>query len=601
MLAMTNYNKRKVRIMSEKKKKRSTLSWVAEFAGQKKPNYIMSVILAFGKVICGIIPYIYMADIVKRLLDLHERGTRPVFSDFSKDILMMALFWVLCRICHSISTTLSHAATFEVLANIRRQLTVKLSRIPLGSVLSQSSGTYKNIICERVDSIETTLAHIIPEVLSNAFVPVALIIYMLTINVKLTLLSLICVPVGIFFFCLMMTGSTESYNNTIVKTKKLNDTAVEYINGIEVIKAFGKSKTSYDKFVTAAKEGADCFIEWMRRCNLWQNLSLLLMPYFLLGLLPFGAKAYMDGTVSGNDLLMLIILSLGLVSPFMTIASYWDGIAKMGTIIGEATEILERKDLIRPETMTEKPTDMDIILKNVHFGYNEKEILHGIYITIKQGTVNALVGPSGSGKSTIAKLIASFWDVDEGSISIGGVDIRKISLEEYNKYIAYVSQDNYLFDETIMDNIRMGDPSATDDDVINAAKKCGCHDFIMQLENGYKTIVGGAGGHLSGGERQRISIARAMLKNAPIVILDEATAYTDPENEALVQSSVAKLVQGKTLLVIAHRLSTIASADQIILINDGRAETAGTQQELLEKSVLYKQMWESHMSVKEGA
>jgi ATP-binding cassette subfamily B protein len=298
---------------------------------------------------------------------------------------------------------------------------------------------------------------------------------------------------------------------------------------------------------------------------------------------------------------MLIILSLGLVSPFMTIASYWDGIAKMGTIIGEATEILEREDLIRPETMTEKPADMDIILKNVHFGYNEKEILHGIYITIKQGTVNALVGPSGSGKSTIAKLIASFWDVDEGSISIGGVDIRKIPLEEYNKYIAYVSQDNYLFDETIMDNIRMGDPNATDDDVINAAKKCGCHDFIMQLENGYKTIVGGAGGHLSGGERQRISIARAMLKNAPIVILDEATAYTDPENEALVQSSVAKLVQGKTLLVIAHRLSTIASADQIILINDGRAETAGTQQELLEKSVLYKQMWESHMSVKEGA
>lgn len=587
--------------MSQTKKKRSTLSWVAEFAGQKKPNYILSVIFAFGKVVSGIMPYIYMADVVDKLLALHEKGSKPAMGDFKKDMLMMAVFWVLCRVLHSISTTLSHAATFEVLANIRRQLTVKLSKIPLGSVLAQSSGTYKNIICERVDSIETTLAHIIPEVLSNAFVPVALIIYMLSINVKLTLISLVCVPVGVLFFSLMMIGSTESYNNTVVKTKKLNDTAVEYINGIEVIKAFGKSKTSYEKFVTAAKEGADCFIDWMRRCNVWQNLALLIMPYFLLGLLPFGARAYMNGSVTGSDLLMLIILSLGLVSPFMTIASYWDGIAKMGTVIGEATEILERDELIRPENLSENISGTDIVLKNVHFGYNDKEILHGIDFTIRQGTVNALVGPSGSGKSTVAKLIASFWDVDSGSISLGGVDIRNIPLEEYNRYIAYVSQDNYLFDETIMDNIRMGDPNASDEDVINAAKACGCHDFIMNLENGYDTVVGGAGGHLSGGERQRISIARAMLKNAPIVILDEATAYTDPENEALVQSSVAKLVQGKTLLVIAHRLSTIASADSIIVIKDGNVEAIGTQDELLEKCSLYRQMWETHISVKEGA
>lgn len=241
------------------------------------------------------------------------------------------------------------------------------------------------------------------------------------------------------------------------------------------------------------------------------------------------------------------------------------------------------------------------MLKNVHFGYKDTEILHGIDLVIKQGTVNALVGPSGSGKSTIAKLIASFWDVGSGSISFGGVNIKDIPLEWYHRNIAYVSQDNYLFDETIMENIRMGNPDAADEDVINAAKQCGCHDFIMQLENGYQTVVGGAGGHLSGGERQRISIARAMLKNAPVIILDEATAYTDPENEALVQSSVEKLVQGKTLLVIAHRLSTIATADQIILINHGKAEAAGTQAELLAKSPLYAQMWNAHMAVKEGA
>ena len=582
--------------MKPQQKKRSALSWVAEFAGQKRLNYILSIILATAKVLCGIVPYMYLADIVKRLLN-GETDMRV----YGKSCLMTALFWVLCRICHSVSTSLSHAATFAVLANIRRRLTVKLSKIPLGSVLSQSSGTYKNIICERVDSIETTLAHIIPEVLSGALVPVVLIVYMMTISVKLTLLSLICVPIGAVFFALMMRGSQESYENTVVKTKALNDTAVEYINGIEVIKAFGKAKTSYDKFVIAAKEGADCFVEWMRRCNVYQNLAMLLMPSFLLGLLPFGALDFMHGNISGADFLMLIILSLGLVAPITTVASYMDDVSKMGTIIGEATEILEREELIRPERLSEQPRGTEIVLKNVHFGYKDTEILHGIDLVIKQGTVNALVGPSGSGKSTIAKLIASFWDVGSGSISFGGVNIKDIPLEWYNRNIAYVSQDNYLFDETIMDNIRMGNPDASDEDVINVAKQCGCHDFIMQLENGYQTVVGGAGRHLSGGERQRISIARAMLKNAPVIILDEATAYTDPENEALVQTSVAKLVQGKTLLVIAHRLSTIATADQIILINDGRVEATGTQQELLAKSPLYAQMWNAHMAVKEGA
>lgn len=218
---------------------------------------------------------------------------------------------------------------------------------------------------------------------------------------------------------------------------------------------------------------------------------------------------------------------------------------------------------------------------------------------IPSGTVTALVGPSGSGKSTIAKLIASLWDVKEGSIYIGGVDIRKLSLEEYNRKVAYVSQDNYLFNDTIMENIRMGRSGATDEEVIAVAKKSGCHDFIMELENGYDTIAGGSGGHLSGGERQRIAIARAMLKDAPVVILDEASAYMDPENEAVIQTSVAKLVQGKTLIVIAHRLSTIADADRIYVIDKGRVDSFGTHGKLLKNNGLYKKMWEAHISVKD--
>jgi len=575
-------------------RKRGTLSWILEFAGSRRGSYALSVLLAVLSVVSGFIPYVFMANIVRGLLE-----KTADFGFCLTQCLYMALFFLLDRLFHAASTTMSHKATFEVLANIRRRLTKKLARMPLGDVLDEASGTYKNIIVERVDSIETTLAHMIPEVTSNLIIPFVIFAYMVRIDWRLALLSLVTVPVGGLFFLLMMSGSQESYQNTVVKTKALNDTAVEYIGGIEVIKAFGKAKTSYERFVVAAKEGADCFIEWMRRCNVYQNLALVLMPATLLALLPFGVSFFRNGSVTASDLLMLIILSLGLISPFVMAASYMDDMTKMGTIVGEVTDILERPELLRPDTVTEEPQGTEIRLRDVHFAYREEEVLHGIDLTIREGTVNALVGPSGSGKSTIAKLIASFWDVAGGSITYGGVDIRKIPLDDYQKKIAYVSQDNYLFDMSVMENIRLGDPSASDEEVMEAAGRCGCHDFIMGLENGYQTVCGGSGSHLSGGERQRISIARAMLKNAPIIILDEATAYTDPENEALVQRSVAKLVQGRTLLVIAHRLSTIASADQIILINEGRAEACGTQEELLETSELYRRMWQAHIAARE--
>ena len=577
-----------------KTKKRGTLGWIMEFAGSKKSSYVFSVLLAVCSVLCGFIPYVFMANVVRGLLE-----KTADMNYCLTQCLWMALFFVLNRLFHAASTTMSHKATFEVLANIRRKLTKKLARMPLGDVLDESSGTYKNIIVERVDSIETTLAHLIPEFTSNLIIPFVIFAYMLRIDWRLALLSLVTVPVGALFFMLMMRGSGESYQNTVVKTKALNDTAVEYIGGIEVIKAFGKAKTSYEKFVIAAQEGADCFIEWMRRCNVYQNAALVLMPATLLPLLPFGISFYMKGTVTASDFLMLIILSLGLITPFVVAASYMDDITKMGTIIGEVTDILEKRELVRPDIMMEKPKGTDIRLEDVHFAYKESEVLHGVNMVIREGTVNALVGPSGSGKSTIAKLIASFWDVGGGRITFGGVNIRQIPLDDYHKMISYVSQDNYLFDMSVMENIRLGNPEASDEQVMEAAEKCGCHEFILGLENGYQTICGGSGSHLSGGERQRISIARAMLKNAPIVILDEATAYTDPENEALVQRSVAKLVQGRTLLVIAHRLSTIASADQILLVSNGFVEASGTQEELLANSELYRKMWQAHIEAKE--
>ena len=577
-------------------KKKGLLSWVLDFAGRKKSYFGGSVVLAIFGVAASFVPYLITANIVGNLLD----GNRePKF--YLTQVLLMAAMWIIRILLHNFSTTLSHVGTFNVLGGIRTQVCDKLSRIPLGSVLDDNSGSYKNIIVERIDSMETTLAHIIPEFTANIILPIVMFVYIMSIDWRMGLANLISVVIGIVFAAGMMARSKGEFEVTIRKTKYLNDTAVEYINGIEVIKAFGKTGSSYEKFVNAAREGADCFIKWMRKCIWFQAGMMSFMPATFLGVLPVGLILVNKGAISAADFITCVILSAGLITPLIVAFSYTDDMAKIKSIFGEVTEILERKDMIRPKELTEKPAGSDIVLKDVRFTYKDKEVLHGINMEIRQGEVNAIVGPSGSGKSTIARLIDSLWDVDSGSITYGGVDIKNLPLDYYMGQIAYVAQDNFLFDMSIKENIRLGKEGATDEDVINAAKACGCHEFIMGLEHGYDTMVGGAGGHLSGGERQRICIARAMLKNAPVVIMDEATAYTDPENEALVQESVAKLVKGRTLIVIAHRLSTIQTADKIFVINDGNLEAAGTHDELLGSSLLYKKMWEAHSSSRDDA
>ena len=581
--------------MVKDQQKRSTLSWIMEFAGRKKSYFSGSIVLAVFGVAASFIPYLIIADIVGKLL-LGCTEWRYYF----RAVLCMGFFWIIRMTLHSFSTALSHAATFTVLGSIRKQLCEKLSKIPLGSVLDDNSGSYKNIIVERVDSMETTLAHIIPEFTANILLPAVMFLYLLTLDWRLALGNLAGAVIGLIFMAVMMAKSKGGYALSVEKTKKLNETTVEYINGIEVIKAFGKTGNSYEKFVVAAREGADVFIEWMRRCIWPQAGTMSFLPATFLGVLPIGMLLVKNGSLTPERFITGIILSAGLITPLVVAFSYTDDILKIGTIFGEVTEILTRSNMIRPDKITKKPAGSDIELKDVRFTYKDKEVLHGISMKISQGEITAIVGPSGSGKSTVARLIDSLWDADSGMITYGGVNIKELPLDFYMNQIAYVSQDNYLFDMSVMENIRLGRAGATDADVIAAAKATGCHEFITGLEHGYDTIVGGAGGHLSGGERQRISIARAMLKNAPVVILDEATAYTDPENEALVQSSVAKLVQGKTLIVIAHRLSTIVDADRIYVINQGNVEAAGTHDELLQTCVLYKKMWEAHSMAKDA-
>lgn len=579
-----------------KEKKKSAIAWVLKWAGYKKSKYVLSLILAMINVVFRMLPFFVIGDIVNMLLKENKN-----INDYIPKIIMIIAFYLVAEITHSWSTLESHKATFEVLKSIRKECCDKLERVCLGFIKDTPSGSFKNTICERVDSIETTLAHVVPEFTSNLLAPIVIVIYLFSIDWRMALITFIPVIVGLLFFGLMMVGYEGFYKETIESTKQLNDTAVEYINGIEVIKAFGKTESSYEKFKAAAKRNAASFINWMRHSLVGQTVGLTVMPYFLLTILPFGGMFVSKGTLAVSDFIMCIVLSLCVVGPVMIIAAYVDDLAKLSAVIGEVTNILTQEELDRPEKTVEKPRDNSVSLKSVTFAYKEQEVLHGISLDMKAGSVNALVGPSGSGKSTVAKLIASFWDPKSGSVKIGGVDIRNISLKDYNNMIAYVSQDNYLFNETVRENIRQGRPEASDAEVEEIAKKSGCHDFIMGLEKGYDTVVGGAGGHLSGGERQRISIARAMMKNAPVVILDEATAYTDPENEAIIQSSLAKLVDGKTLIVIAHRLSTIKDADQIFVIKNGNLEAKGTHEELIKSCSLYDEMWKAHVQVKDRA
>ena len=578
----------------EMKKQKGILDYIFQFAGEYKGAYIKSLVFAIVGVAFSLAPYALMGDMVKKLLSGEQD-----FNIYLREGLIMAIFWILRVFFHTLSTKTSHKTTFKLIGNVRIALVDKLSRLPLGTVQGMPSGALKNIICERTDSMEPTLAHVVPEFTANICAPIMLFIYILTIDWRIALLSLATLPIAGIAMVWMFKDSSIRFQKTQDTTKELNDTAVEYIGGIEVIKAFGKVQSSYQRFADAAQKNSNSFIDWMYDCIVPFSLGMVITPATLLAVLPIGAIFTMHGSLSLPDFIMTVILSCGLITPLITVMSYNDDVTKATSIFKEISNILELPELERPGTSVSLPENHGITLQNVHFGYGDKEILHGIDLNIPDGSVLALVGPSGSGKSTIARLIASLWDVKNGSIKIGNIDIRDMSISDYNTQIAYVSQDSFLFDISVRENIRMGRPSATDAEVEEVSKKSGCYDFIMNLENGFDTVAGGSGAHLSGGERQRISIARAMMKNAPILILDEATAYTDPENESIIQKSVSELSKGKTLIVIAHRLSTIIDSDQILVINAGNVEAKGTHTELLNSCELYRNMWDAHVYAKD--
>ena len=574
----------------EKVKRESPYKGIFRFASAKKQQLTFSVILSVLSSIFGIVPYIAVAVLLQFAL---ESKLTMEWAVLLPVIALCGFFlkhWLYAK-----STLCSHKVAYEIIKNIRVTVMRKMSRVSMGTVQSKSSGEFKQLIMDDADRLEVPIAHAIPEMIASTLVPVLVILYLLLIDWRMALAALATGVIGNVIYYCMLIGRGEMMKEYMASNANMNATIVEYVNGMEVIKAFNQTASSMDRFQSSVLKVRDVTTKWYRHCWPFMSISQAVLPSSIAFVLPVGMALFSGGAVSLSELILCILLSMAIVGSLQTFLDFWESTAVVAEVQPRIQALLDMEELPEP-TQPKHSTGANVELKDVHFGYGDSEVIHGVSFAAKAGTVTALVGPSGSGKSTLAKLIARFWDVDAGAVLVGGTDVRELSLSDLTEKISFVSQDNFLFNMSLRDNIRIGKPDATDKEVEWAAAQAGCDEFIARFPKGYDTNAGDAGARLSGGERQRLAIARAILKNAPIVILDEATAFTDPENEDKLQHSIDKLTKGKTLIVIAHRLSTIMYADQILVLEDGQITSRGTHEQLLTSSETYLDMWKAHIS-----
>ena len=559
---------------------------------------IFPVIAAIIGAACGIVPYFAIASIMTQLID----GTSD-YRVFVPYVGLVFAGFAGAIIGHSVSTIGSHNLAFSIIEDTRKRVVEKLSRLSMGTIEEKSSGKWSQFIVETIDKMEKPIAHVIPEVLANVLIPIIIVVIIFTLNWKIGLANLVTLPLGMLFSMLMMRDYEVKSKRYVEASKKMNAAAVEYIQGIKVIKAFNKSASSYDKFQKAVEDNRDSMLDWYLSVCFAMTAAMEVLPSTLLFVLPVGLYLFMTGGIAIPTLIMCVLLSYASYKPLLKAMAYTDTMANVRVVFGEIQSVLDLPEMVRADTAG-APQGFDVRFENVVFGYGVATgttVFDGLNFIAKEGELTAIVGSSGSGKSTVAKLLAGFWNVKGGRITIGGADIGSMSLERNMRLVTYVSQENFLFNKSIRDNLKMAKENATDKEIEAACKKASCDDFIKSLPEGYDTDAGNAGGKFSGGERQRITIARALLKDSPIVVLDEATAYSDPENEAVIQQSIDNLVKNKTVIMIAHRLSTVVNADKIIVLEKGRIAAEGTHAELLQSSPLYKKMWQSHISGKDKA
>ena len=583
------------------------LNKVFEYAGSHKKTIHLASFIMLLSVIMGVVPFLFAYQIINPLI-LGQN------LEFTRLVILLAgilICLVLQALLGGLALNMSHKAAYNTLFGLRTSLQKKMENLPLGAIEEKGTGAIKKMFVDDIGSLEVLLAHSLPEGIANLIVPVMVYIAMFFVDCRLALMSLASIPLSIVAMMIMYSAGMKKMGPYYMASEKMNNTIIEYVNGMEVVKVFNKQTESYQRFSKDVGDYRDYALAWYKTAWPWMALYSALLPCTIILTLPLGGYFAYMGYVSLSDLILVLCLSLSIGLPLLKALGFLPTMPQLNYKISALEDALNIEPLKQGENKF-KGIDHTISYDNVTFGYQLskmgengqpetyiKNVIHNVSFTAKVGEKTAIVGESGSGKSTLAKLLIHYYDVLEGSISIGGQNLQDMSLKALNKEISYVSQDQYLFNTSLLENIRIGNLSATDEEVIEAAKKAQCMEFLDKLPNGIYSLAGEAGKMLSGGERQRISLARAILKNAPIVVLDEATAYADPENEEKMEAAIAELVKGKTLIVIAHKLPAIVDADQILVMNHGRLVANGKHKDLLESSAEYRKLWNATIFSKE--
>lgn len=561
---------------------------VLEYTGEyRKTTYAAIVVLLVG-IVMNVLPFLFVYQIIRPLL-MREPMTAEYVIWRIAAIAVCALLYAVFYVW---GLSLSHHSAYNTLKNLRISLQGKLEKQPLGAIQEKGVGAIKKMFIDDIETIELLLAHALPEGIANLTIPVLVFIGMLLVDWKLALLSLCSLPLGVIAMMVMYRIGMKDMGNYYAAAQKMNNTIVEYINGMEVVKVFNRDGESYHRFEGDVKSYRDFTLAWYKACWPWMALYSSILPCVALFALPIGSYLVIQGYSTLPDLALVLCMSLGIGAPLLRALSFMSTLPQINYKI----ETLEQMLSAPPLQQSAEPfqgKDHSVRFEGVHFAYKDAEVLHGVSLEVPEGSLTALVGESGSGKSTLAKLLVHFYDVSGGSVKIGGQDIRSMSLEALNNEISYVAQEQFLFNISLLENIRLGKLDATDEEVLAAAEKAQCGEFLARLEKGIHTMAGDGGKQLSGGERQRISLARAILKNASIVVLDEATAFMDPENEEKMNEAIAEVIRGKTVIVIAHRLHSIINADQICVLNNGNLAAAGTHTQLLEGCPEYQKLWQA--------
>ncbi|WP_311377825.1 ABC transporter ATP-binding protein [Anaerococcus vaginalis] len=559
-----------------------------------KSKIFAAVFIAIIGVGFGVIPYFSVAAIINNLVAKNAN-----LNNYYPYIFAVFLGFLASILFHEISTIISHNLAYRIIEDKRKLLADKLSKISMGEVERKSSGQWSQFMVETLDKMEKPIAHVIPEVIANIFIPIVLIITIFIMDWRIGIANLLTIPLGLLFSMLMMRGYEEKSKRYQEAAKAMNTTMVEYVNGIKVIKAFNKSASSFGKFRKTVEENKNAMLDWYLSVCFSMTATMETIPSTMVFVLPASLYFFMKGSVEVGTLIMCILLSYASYKPLIKAMSHMETIANIKVVFEEIKKIMEIPNLKRGEEVRDIKS-YDVEFKDVTFAYEEsKNVLNNISFKANENELTAIVGNSGSGKSTITKLIAGFWNVSNGEILIGKTNLNELPLKQNMELVSYVSQENFLFNKTILENLKMAKEDASMDEIKEACEKASCYNFIKGLPNGYETIVGKGGANLSGGEKQRIAIARCFLKNSPIVLLDEATAYSDPDNESVIQQSIDKLIKDKTVIMVAHRLSTIVNANKIIVVDNGEVIEEGTHKQLLELNGRYKKMWDVYTESKE--